>query len=129
MNIALEEQIKLLSKQLKIPTFADYHKIQNHADSNSTFGELLLELMRAEYEQRQENNNRRRLKQANFPFTKTIDELDLSRYDGQISDLFISELASCRFIDEKKNLVMIGNPGRGKTHMAIGIGLKACAQR
>lgn len=127
MNIALEEQIKLLSKQLKIPTFADYHKIQNHADSNSTFGELLLELMRAEYEQRQENNNRRRLKQANFPFTKTIDELDLSRYDGQISDLFISELASCRFIDEKKNLVMIGNPGRGKTHMAIGIGLKACA--
>ena len=117
MNIALEEQIKLLSKQLKIPTFADYHKIQNHADSNSTFGELLLELMRAEYEQRQENNNRRRLKQANFPFTKTIDELDLSRY----------ELASCRFIDEKKNLVMIGNPGRGKTHMAIGIGLKACA--
>ena len=127
MNIALDEQIKLLSKQLKIPTFADYHKIQNHADANSTFGELLLELMRAKYEQRQENNNRRRLKQANFPFTKTIDELDLSRYDGQISDLFINELASCRFIDEKKNLVMIGNPGRGKTHMAIGIGLKTCA--
>lgn len=127
MNIALDEQIKLLSKQLKIPTFTGYHNIQNHADPNSTFGELLLELMRTEYEQRQENNNRRRLKQANFPFTKTIDELDLSRYDGQISDLFISELASCRFIDEKKNLVMIGNPGRGKTHMAIGIGLKACA--
>lgn len=127
MNIALDEQIKLLSKQLKIPTFAEYHNIQNHADPNSTFGELLLLLMRAEYDQRQENNNRRRLKQANFPFTKTIDELDLSRYDGQISDLFISELASCRFIDEKKNLVMIGNPGRGKTHMAIGIGLKACA--
>ena len=67
MNIALDEQIKLLSKQLKIPTFADYHKIQNHADANSTFGELFLELMRAEYDQRQENNNRRRLKQANFP--------------------------------------------------------------
>ena len=47
MNIALDEQIKLLSKQVKIPTFADYHKIQNHADANSTFGELLLELMRA----------------------------------------------------------------------------------
>ena len=74
MNIALDEQIKLLSKQLKIPTFAGYHNIQNHADPNSTFGELLLELMRTEYEQRQENNNRRRLKQANFPFTKTIDD-------------------------------------------------------
>lgn len=127
MNIALDEQIKLLSKQLKIPTFADYQNIRNHADPNSTFGKLLLLLMRAEYEQRQQNNNRRRLKQANFPFTKTIDELDLSRYDGRISDLFVSEFASCRFIDEKKNLVMIGNPGREKNHMAIGIGLKACA--
>ena len=32
MNIALDEQIKLLSKQLKIPTFAGYHNIQNHSD-------------------------------------------------------------------------------------------------
>ena len=124
---ALDEQIKLLSKQLKVPTFARYRKIQEHAGPGSSFGELLLELMYAEREQRQENNNHKRLKQARFPYTKTIDELDLSRYDGKISDLFLSELASCRFIDEKKNLVMIGNPGRGKTHMAIGIGLKACA--
>ena len=124
---ALDEQIKLLSKQLKVPTFARYRKIQEHAGPGSSFGELLLELMYAEREQRQENNNRKRLKQARFPYTKTIDELDLSRYDGKISDLLLSELASCRFIDEKKNLVMIGNPGRGKTHMAIGIGLKACA--
>lgn len=124
---ALDEQIKLLSKQLKVPTFARYRKIQEHAGPGSSFGELLLELMYAEREQRQENNNRKRLKQARFPYTKTIDELDFSRYDGKISDLFLSELASCRFIDEKKNLVMIGNPGRGKTHMAIGIGLKACA--
>ena len=38
----------------------------------------------------------------------------------------MNELTSCRFIDENKNLVMVGNPGRGKTHIAIGIGLKAC---
>lgn len=47
MNIALDEQIKLLSKQLNIPTFADDHNIQTHADLNSTFGELLLLLLRA----------------------------------------------------------------------------------
>lgn len=127
MQTALDEQIKLLSKQIKVSTFANYKSIIKRTDSDSTFGDLLLQLMRTEYEQRQENNNRRRLKQANFPYTKTIDELDLSHYDGTISDLFVNELASCRFIDEKKNLVMIGNPGRGKTHMAIGIGLKACA--
>ncbi len=127
MNIGIDEQIRLLSKQLKIPTFAEYSNLLRQIDPNSTIGEVLLELMKKEYDQRQENNNRRRLRQANFPFTKTIDELDLTRYDGQISDIFINELASCRFIDEKKNLVMIGNPGRGKTHIAIGIGLKACA--
>lgn len=127
MNNSIDEQIRLLSKQLKVPTFAGYSNIIKHADANATFNELLLQLMRNEYDQRQENNNRRRLKQANFPFTKTIDELDLTRYDGQISSIFINELASCRFIDERKNLVMIGNPGRGKTHMAIGIGLKACS--
>lgn len=122
-----DEQIKLLAKQLKIPTFTTYRETLRKAGSDVEFNELLLSLMQTEYEQRQENNNRRRLKSACLPFTKTLDELDISRYDGTISDIFISELASCRFIEEKKNLVMIGNPGRGKTHTAIGIGLKACA--
>lgn len=122
-----DEQIKLLAKQLKVPTFATYHETLRKASSDASFSQLLFSLMQTEYEQRQENNNRRRLKNACFPFTKTLDELDISRYDGKISEIFMSELASCRFIEEKKNLVMIGNPGRGKTHTAIGIGLKACA--
>lgn len=127
MNDSLDEQIKLLARQLKVPTFSHYQDILRQAGQDAAFNQLLIVLMKKEYEQRQENNNRRRLKQACFPYTKTIDEVDLSRYDGKISNVFINELASCRFIDEKKNLVMIGNPGRGKTHIAIGIGLKACA--
>lgn len=127
MNDLTFEQIKLLSKQLKIPTFVQYPDVARQATPDAGFGDILLMLMKNEYEQRQENNNRRRLKQACFPYTKTLDELDLSRYGGKISEVFMNELSSCRFIDEKKNLVMIGNPGRGKTHIAIGIGLKACA--
>jgi DNA replication protein DnaC len=125
---AADEQIRLLAKQLKVPTFATYQDVLRQAGQDATFNQMLLLLMRREYEQRQENQNRRRLKQACFPFTKTLDELDLSRYSGQISRLVINELGSCKFIDEKKNLVMVGNPGRGKTHIAIGIGLEACAQ-
>ena len=129
MRTHIDEQIKMYAKYLKIPTFAAYNNTLRQIDrSNADFATLLLSLMQTEYEQRQENNNRRRLKQASFPYTKTLDELDLSQYNGKISDLFINELSSCRFIDEKKNLVMVGNPGRGKTHIAIGIGLKACAQ-
>jgi DNA replication protein DnaC len=117
----------MLSKQLKIPTFVNYTELLRQTDPNSDFGELLLALMKAEYEQRQENQNYRRLKQAGFPFTKTLDELDITRYSGQISEIFVNELASCKFIKEHRNITMLGNPGRGKTHMAIGLGLKACS--
>lgn len=122
-----QEQIRILAKQLKVPTFVHYPDLLRQIGSDADFGQLLLALMQAEYEQRQDNQNHRRLKQAGLPYTKTIEELDLSRYDGKITELFVNELASCRFIREKKNLVMLGNPGRGKTHMAIGLALKACA--
>lgn len=123
----VQEQIRLYARQLKLPTFAKYPDVLRRARPEARFEELLLELMKAESAQRQENQNRRRLKAAGFPYTKTLDELDLSRYDGNLSDVFVNELASCRFISERKNVVMVGNPGRGKTHMAIGLGLKACA--
>lgn len=122
------EQVKLMAKQLKVPTFSRYPDLIRQMEGTSDFGKLLLRLMENEYEQRQENQNRRRLKQAGLPYTKTLEELDLTRYDGKITNLFVGELASCRFIEEKKNLIMLGNPGRGKTHMAIGIALKACSQ-
>ena len=126
MNLR-QEQIRLYAKQLKIPTFSKYPDLLRRMPSDAGFEEILLELMKTESLQRQENQNRRRLRQAGFPYTKTLEELDLTRYDGKISELFLNELASCRFIEEKKNVIMLGNPGRGKTHMAIGLGLKACA--
>jgi DNA replication protein DnaC len=121
------EQVKLLAKQLKVPTFGRYPDLMRQMGSTDDFGDLLLSIMKAEYEQRQENQNHRRLKQAGLPYSKTLEELDLARYDGKITQLFVNELSSCRFIKEKKNLIMLGNPGRGKTHMAIGLALRACS--
>ncbi len=82
------EQVRILAKQLKVPTFAHYPDLIRQAEGDTDFGSLLLMLMQNEYEQRQENQNRRRLKQAGLPYTKTLEELDLSRYDGKITDLF-----------------------------------------
>lgn len=124
----VDEQIKVLAKNLKIPTFANYSDIIRRVSSDADMGDILLELMNNEYLQRQENQNRRRLKQAGFPYTKSLDELDISRYNGEISDIFLKELASCKFISEHRNITMLGNPGRGKTHMAIGLGLEACSR-
>ncbi len=126
-KLLIDEQIRMLAKQLKLPTFVTYSEQLRQADPSADIGEILLMLMKTEYEQRQENQNLRRLKQAGFPYTKTIEELDISRYRGDITDVFVNELASCKFIKECRNVTMLGNPGRGKTHMAIGLGLKACA--
>ena len=123
----VEGQIQLYAKHLKIPTFGDYNEILRRMKSDNKFDDILLELMKTESLQRQENQNRRRLRTAGFPYHKTIDDLDLSRYNGSIKEMFLNELASCKFIAEKKNIVMIGNPGRGKTHLSIGLGLKACS--
>lgn len=122
------ELIRLYAKQLKIPTFADYAEVLRRADPSADFAELLLELMKAETESRQENQNRRRLKAAGFPYLKTMEEFDCSQLNDAVSPVFLNELASCQFISDRQNVVMIGNPGRGKTHLSIALGLKACAQ-
>ena len=123
----LDEQIRLYARQLKIPTFANYENVLRQADPSLGMAGLLLELMKAECETRQENQNRRRLKAAAFPFHKTLDEFDFSQLNPSVSQEFIKELATCQFVQDKRNIVMIGNPGRGKTHLSIALGLKACA--
>ena len=122
------EMIRLYARQLKIPTFAEYEKILRQADPSADFGTLLLELMKTETASRQENQNKRRLKAAGFPYLKTLDEFDCSQLNEAVSPLFLNELASCQFIRQRQNVVMIGNPGRGKTHLSIALGLKACSQ-
>lgn len=77
---------------------------------------------------RQENQNRRWLKATGFPFQKTLDEFDFNWLNISIYPVFIHELTSCKVIDERKDTVMIGNPGGGNTHIPITIGLKACLQ-
>lgn len=122
------ELIRLYAKQLKLPTFAEYAEVLRRADPSADFAELLLELMKAETESRQENQNRRRLKAAGFPYLKTMEEFDCSQLNDAVSPVFLNELASCQFISGRQNVVMIGNPGRGKTHLSIALGLKACTQ-
>jgi len=77
-NPVIDEQIRILAKQLKLPTFVNYTEITRQAAPDSSMGDLLLLLMKSELEQRQENQNHKRLKQAGFPYTKTLDELSLA---------------------------------------------------
>ena len=122
-----EEQIRLYAKHLKIPTFGDYQKILRQTNTEATFEYLLLELMKTECLSRQENHNRRRLKAVGFPYLKFMDESDFSHLSESVSHLFLNELSTCHFIENRKNIIMIGNPGTGKTHLSIVLSRKACS--
>jgi len=82
---SVQEQVRMYAKFLKIPTFAMYAEVVRKASQDADFGSILLELLKREYTQRQENQSIRRLKQAGFPFTKPLEELDLSLYSGKLS--------------------------------------------
>ena len=113
---------------MKIPSLAEYQKVLRQADPSAGFADPLPELTKAETASRPENQNSQGLKVARFPYTKTMDEFDSSQIDDAVLSLFLLELASCQLIQNRQNVIMIGNPGRGKTPLAIALGLKACTQ-
>ncbi len=127
MSNNLEQSIEMYSKQLKTPTFNQYKDVIRQLDKNQGYEDFLLNLLKLEYDTRTEKSQQRKIKTAGFPYIKTIDELDSSRFE-HISEPFVKELASCDFIKKRQNIVMIGNPGTGKTHLSIALGIKACMQ-
>lgn len=121
-----QEQIRLLARQLKIPTVANYGETIRQCSPDTDFAGMLLEVLTTEAAARQENQTKRRMKAAGFPIQKTLDDFDMTQLNPSVSPIFLRELASCKFIDEHRNIVMIGNPGRGKTHIATALGVRAC---
>jgi len=61
---------------------------------------------------------------ARFPFVKGLEAFDFA-YQPSIDKKQIQTLASCHFIEHGENVVVLGPPGVGKTHLAVGLGLKA----
>ena len=127
MNELNRQLISMYANQLRVPTFNQYEEVIRQLDGDKGFDDFLVSLMRAELENRQESNRKRKIRSARFPYTKTLEEFDFS-YLEHVSEAQIHQLASCSFIQNKQNIVLIGNPGTGKTHLSIALGLKACIQ-
>ena len=125
MNSVQKEMIKLYEKQLRLPTFNNYEKVIRQLSADDGYAQFLIELMKQELAERSAAGQKRRIKAAKFPTLKTLDAFDMTRLEN-VSESTVRQLASCDFIKQRQNIVMIGNPGSGKTHLSIALDMNAC---
>lgn len=124
-DAGVKETLKFYAKELKLPTFGNLEEPVREYRAGQSLEEFVLLLLKREYDARQEKKRQSRLKRAHFPLTKTLEEFDLTKLQ-HIKPEYVKQLASCDFIDRHENLVLVGNPGTGKTHLMTAIGVKAC---
>jgi DNA replication protein DnaC len=116
-------------KLLKLPTIlAECEKVASRcASDNVDHLGFLLQLCELELLERERKAAVRRLKAASFPNHKTMDSFDFSAQPS-VNKVLVSELMRCEYIDKRETILLIGNPGTGKTHLATALAMEACAR-
>jgi len=103
----------------------ELHALLDDAQSNTrSYLDFLDRLLSAEITDRAERRLRRNLSAAHFPLEKTIESFEFERVSG-IDERQITNLLDFRWIDNHENLLFLGPPGLGKSHLSIALGLRA----
>ncbi len=98
--------------------------LQHAAAEELSYAEFLDTVLGEEVQAKTAKNITMRTNLARFPFIKGLDAFDFA-YQPSLDKKQITRLANCHFIEHGENLVILGPPGVGKTHLAVGLGLKA----
>lgn len=93
--------------------------------SDWSYSEFLEAALTIELDGRNRRAQEKRMKEAGFPYAKTLDEFDLN-FCTAISRPQFHQLKELTWVDGLYNLILSGPPGTGKTHLAIALGRKAC---
>jgi len=89
-----------------------------------SFRDFLCALVTDEVAHRQGTSLTKRIREARFPFHKTVEDFDFS-YQSQLRRKLVGSFLGPDFVSEGRSLVLLGKPGRGKTHLAVAIALRA----
>lgn len=116
-------------KALRLPTIgAECEKVAARAATdNVDHLSYLLQVAELELLERERKAAERRLTAARFPTLKSLESFDFAARPS-VNKVMIAELARCEFIDKRENVLLVGNPGTGKTHLAIALAAAACAK-
>jgi DNA replication protein DnaC len=114
-------------KELKLPMMLQEHvKIaQRCAQQNVGHSRFLLELAELELLERERKAAERRLKAAKFPSLKTLESFDFVAQPS-INKALVTELMQCAYLEHRENILLVGCPGTGKSHLATALGMQAC---
>ncbi len=88
------------------------------------YREFLCRALQQEWSGRHQRGMESRLKQARLPWVKTLEQFDFSFQPG-IDRKVVRELAGLAFVERSENVILLGPPGVGKTHLAVALGVKA----
>ena len=125
----VNQQIITYSKELRLPAFRrDYKELaMEAARERLDYEDYLVKLMEREYDLRLENRKKAQIRNAQFPSRMYLSDIDRSQLPPAAREK-LPILERLDFITSAQNVILAGNPGTGKTHIAIGLGLKACMQ-
>jgi len=115
-------------KRLRVPRLGDHLErvSRQAAEEEWSYEEFLTALLEGEVFARDQTALEKRIKRACFPSrAKTLETFDFS-YQTSVRKQVMLHLASLRFVELAHNVIFLGPPGTGKTHLSIALGLKAC---
>ena len=122
-----KSDLAYLCRALKAPSLAAaVERLAERARAESwTHEEFLAACLEREVAARQDHGGENRIRAARFPARKTLEDFDFDHQRSLKRDV-IAHLGTLDFVEGKENVVFLGPPGTGKTHLATGLGIRAC---
>ena len=123
----LSAEVAFLTRALKAPTLREsVTRLAERARAESwSHEEFLVACLQREVAARESHGGEGRIRAARFPARKSLEEFDFDHARGLKRDV-IAHLGTLDFITARDNVVFLGPPGTGKTHLAIGLAIRAC---
>jgi DNA replication protein DnaC len=126
MNAAQLERLQEQMQRLRLIKTRERLEalLQDAAAKELSYTDFLDGLLTEELASKTSKNISMRTNLARFPFVKGLDVFDFG-YQPSLDKKQVTNLAACHFIEHGENVIILGPPGVGKTHLAVGLGLKA----